>query len=415
MADTPDKSGSSPVKSASAPTASASRPGATTGIFIAPELYTPSPSEKKHERAGRIYEHRTKPNMDGDEGEQYKACLPLAQKLCSDFADPKKQVLSSTQRRFALAAVAIQKAGDALNKFHFELLGGHNKRANSQLVVTVKDACSSQWLIEAAVRLIEASTLTDHRVHEGILYDFPAIELFSLFNAKLAPLDSKVTCLKSLGVCEFVVLLAYAHILAKVGDRWKALALVHELHATAASWTLRPHTDAAMILGCSTELREKDMRFALASLGVKVARAIYRRHPNSVANATPVLRETFSRTFLLDDVRTFADEQCATYSKNAAAVGHWNRAWVSKEDAALNGVPPLEATARTLQHLTTCYELADADGDDFCSSIARIDCCMCLCLGGHGTVGTHINGEQVRHPHSPHRRPPPHTHPPDRC
>jgi len=165
-----------------------------------------------------------------------------------------------------------------------------------------------------------------------------------------------------------------------------ALRLVYELHAHDANGALHDW-DSPAGLTCL------DARFALASLGVKVARKLFRKPEASRVEMPGLpLDPALSTRALLDAVELFASEQCEL--KPASAVGWWNHGWVMQQAAPVRGWDGLQCCATSLRCFTRCFEAADTEGDDFYRSAGRIEAAMCTCLGGASIVGYKVLDSQ---------------------
>jgi hypothetical protein len=207
------------------------------------------------------------------------------------------------------------------------------------------------------------------------------------------PLESNTTQLLNLYARDFVVLLACSIQMYWISGpdgqscsmRQHALQLVGELHGHATAGCLASPSDWELDF---TRLDEKTCRFALAGVGVKVARALYRTPSHLRMHTGPHDKSQLDGRRLLDAVEIFAKEQRA--AKPTSAVGSWNQAWVARETASRKVVHQLAGAADAMCLFATCYQLADAEGDEHLSCAARIDFCTCLAIGAGGTVGKKI-------------------------
>ena len=241
-------------------------------------------------------------------------------------------------------------------------------------------------IIESCVSIINANMLTGFRV---CMSDDPHCKpMPSIWShvTQFEPPPSTETNLINVGKNEFLILLATAMRLNLMGMVHSALRLVYELHAHEANGALHDwRSPGPGGLTC------EEARFALASLGVKVARKLFRKPEASrVEMPGSRLDPALSTRALLDAIELFASEQCEL--KPESAVGWWNCGWVMQQAAPVRGVDGLMCAATSLMWFTRCFEAADASGDDFYRSAARIEAAMCTCLGGAGVVGYKVNG-----------------------
>lgn len=241
-------------------------------------------------------------------------------------------------------------------------------------------------IIKSCVSIVNANILTGFRI--GMSDDPHCKPMPSVWShvTQFEPPPSTETNLINVRPNEFLILLATAMRLNLMGMIHSALRLVYELHAHDANGALYDW-------GSPGGLTCLDARFALASLGVKVARKLFRKPESSrVEIPGDRLDPALSTRALLDAVEFFASEQCEL--KPASPVGWWNRGWVVQQAAPVRGVDGLMCAATCLRWFTRCFEAADAEGDDFYSSAARIEAAMCTCLGGAGFVGYKVNGNE---------------------
>ena len=342
-------------------------------------------------------EERVRPDLMR-KGEETKAAV---------LRSPASQ-RSATAERFARAYQILDNLEASLSHLPFD-----------QEDMPIGHITSSDAMMRGCCSLIQAAVMTDMRIgfSPAVLQKPPMPDMWSHVTS-LHPLSSNETQLLGVHGKEFVVLLACAIRLNIIGQPNAALRIIHELHAHAAARQLA--SGEAWDLG-GLSLTETDCRFALATVGVKLSRKLYRMFTKSHREEFPGAgTEQLSTSALLESVETFAkyatqglnprladpsllltrvslalnSEQCALAP--ARAVGYWNRAWVSQQSVAVRGNNGLVAAADCLSLLTRCYEAADAEDDDFLKAEARIECATCLMLGGAGIVGYKVLGHSVQ-------------------
>jgi hypothetical protein len=163
------------------------------------------------------------------------------------------------------------------------------------------------------------------------------------------------------------------------------LQLVHELHAHAdgnyIDWEDLEKQKATKTLS------EDYLHFALASVGIKAARSLYR----SRDSWQPLpFSEKLSSAYLLNLIETFAKEQCQFRLKRT--VGYWNLGWVDTQKVRYHKVHGLIAAADCFANMTKAYHVADDEDNDFLKAAARIETAACLVMGSAGSVGYKIDG-----------------------
>jgi hypothetical protein len=273
--------------------------------------------------------------------------------------------------------------------------GGNNKS------FSMDDLKQDPVYLKQCISLIEANTLTDQRVGiDGIVYyTFP---LPSCWNAvtKLAPLlegmDSKIQQLGSdLSAESFVILLATATVLAVTTSPHPCLRIIHELrihaecHFTDRTWKKLEGMEVDSLV--ITQPTESSLRFALAVVGVKIARRLYRQRDDRQAfpNAKPLTSKV-----LLDSIETFARDQCKF--RPLSGTGYRNLGWIAVQSVAKRGVHPLEGAAESLALMKQCVAVVDdgVEDDDFHKAGARIEAAMCMVYGAEGIVGYKVLGDK---------------------
>jgi hypothetical protein len=246
--------------------------------------------------------------------------------------------------------------------------------------------------------LLQSMLLTDFRagIPTEVLMKPPRPSCWSKITS-FHPIGSgEMTNLMNVGAADFVVLLAATIRLHMAGSAPKAhiLRMCLELFAHAANGVL------SGCMPCGLTLTGAEVRLALAMLGVKIARKLYRAAPEQRSDYGEIGRQigmdempldpALETAALLDTVEAFALEQCAAAPEHP--VGHWNRGWVAQQSAAVRGVNGLAAAADCYEHMERCYKLADLADHDIYKAAARVEACCCLALGAAGLVGWTAEG-----------------------
>ena len=168
-----------------------------------------------------------------------------------------------------------------------------------------------------------------------------------------------------------------------------ALRIVHELHTHAAcnyDW-LDDFEGLKEVKGSDGRaMTEREVRFCLASVAIKITRAVYRNGLGPSGVPAYLEEPEPSRKDLLASIEVFSREQIEFGS--GCGLGEFNMGWVASQSAAVRHINALEAAADCFEWMTKCYEAADEYGDDFLRSAARIEAAFCLVIGGGGIVGT---------------------------
>eukprot|EP01083_Nonionella_stella_P128364 388953_1 len=158
------------------------------------------------------------------------------------------------------------------------------------------------------------------------------------------------------------------------------LNMIHELylHAELKDWSQLDDNPITKVL------TEDICRFGLASVGVKVARRIFRVDTDQrIENVGDIMLSTSS---LLDELEVFSRDQMKY--KPHAAIGSFNMGWISMQCPSKRKTHGLTAAADCYYWFKKAYEVADDAGDDFNSAAARIDAAGAIIFGGAGAVGT---------------------------
>lgn len=206
----------------------------------------------------------------------------------------------------------------------------------------IAELVESESIMVGCASLIRAMVLTDFRVGvtTDVLVKLPMASVWS-HATRLVPLGSSETNLLNVGHRAYVVLLACAIRLQLMGRQgFVVMNLVHELHAHAEQGCLESLTTDSLALGSAASLR-----FALASLGVKAARRLYR---DVDMRKREMPTKQLSSAALLHSIEAFAREQCLF--DPMSAVGHWNHGWVAQQTVKQCNLNGLEAAADCLQY-----------------------------------------------------------------
>ncbi len=305
------------------------------------------------------------------DGANSKACSPTLQRFATAY-----RLMDSVQRRL---------------EENYPLPAGER---SGEMVPDVTTLSSDPTHMTICVDLLRALALTDHRV---------GIPTSVLRHLRLPECAVHVTSLKSMpagsssdvmlhnvGSKEFVCLVVAAFVLgASPHGRRPALRIVHELH-THAAWNydwLNDFEDLKDVKGSDGRaITEREVRFSLASVAIKVTRAVYRNGLGPPGVPTYLEEPGPSRQDLLASIEVFTKEQIEFGS--GCGLGEFNMGWVASQCPAIRHTNALEAAADGFEWMSKAHEAADEYGDDFIRSAARIEAAFCLVIGGGGIVGT---------------------------
>ena len=245
--------------------------------------------------------------------------------------------------------------------------------------------------------IINAMVLTGFRaaIFSELLMKPPLPSVWSHVTNYLQPGSDGDPNLVGVHSKEFVALLAAAIQLNSLGHINAALRIVYELRAQAENGALDDWQAAVASSPTLQPLESPSLvRFALASLGAKVARKLFRKQPAERSDMPPQLAadmpvdDSLSTASLLDAIDIFASEQRRL--QPSSAVGYWNGGWVYQQSCAVRGWDGLACCASTLKSMIKCFVIADEAQDDFYSSGGRIEAAMCTVMGGVGCVGYEV-------------------------
>ena len=211
---------------------------------------------------------------------------------------------------------------------------------------------------------------------------------------KLRPLTDNEPQLMRIDAMSFVILLAAAMRLGVPQERF-SLQIVHELHAHAEMKydyldfdDLKSHEE-------TRDLDESYLRFALAWVGIKRARAMYRNEEKRTMLPFHSKDEVATQSkSLLQSIEIFAEEQCQ-YNPDSP-VGLWNLGWFTTQ-VKHNEKQPWAAAVEFYNLMADCCMLADKADDDFYRAEAGVEAAMGLVLGGKPIVGYSVkSGAKVQ-------------------
>lgn len=266
---------------------------------------------------------------------------------------------------------------------------------NDENMVDIDTLKTDESYIRECVLWIKAFTTSDFRIgctHQA-LYGSPMPSCW-MHITSLHPLDENKPQLMNLDALCFVILLATAMRLSSTRERF-SLQIVHELHAHADGSYDWLDFDELQHHGETMELDEPFLRFALAWVGIKRARTMYR--DSGQRAILPFQKKddvaTQSKS-LLQSIETFANEQCQYCPESP--VGLWNLGWVTHQ-VKHNGKHPWRAANDLYNQMADCCLLADKADDDFYRAEAGIEMAMSLVLGGKPIVGYSVpSGSKVQ-------------------
>ena len=255
--------------------------------------------------------------------------------------------------------------------------------------------------MKECVNFIHALTLTDHRIgvpHSIILsFPYPSSYAARISEVRLPAGSSSIEPqLSNITAKEMIVLLTTAIVLICVATNANdnqqtirhALSLVHELHRHAE---INSSCDEYWkdLNGLNTT--EKDIRFALATAGIKISRSLYREGKNTIDDDSLQFLGKIKGKDLYKSIKCFANDQ-VKYRPNG--IGYYNLGWVASQAPRQRESDGLAAAADCLWLHRKAFELADTYDDDFIKAVSRIEAAACLCLGGGGVIGV-ANGNIV--------------------
>lgn len=304
------------------------------------------------------------------------------QRLARAYALSERVSFTVASSEFSEGLKATKECGRAEHSYAYRDSDDHG-------VQNVAIGALKEWpkYMHCCADVIEAMILTDFRVGVmgATLHRFPKPSCVASVT-KLRPLGSKDPMLTYMGAREFVILLADA-MMMNMYSKFPTIVLhmVHELfnHAElrfdCLDWSdLQQDPRTAF-------LTEEFCRFAVASLGIKLSRRIFRSSSSGIERKATPWSDPLSNTFLLDEVDAFSRMQIM--ARPESPVGYWNLGWVSQQAPSQRGTHGLIAAADSLYWFTKAFKVADEDGDDFISAAARIEAAGCHCVSAAGVVG----------------------------
>ena len=312
-----------------------------------------------------------------------KLLLPDKPKMTLDPLAMKQKLLSiPTNERTATAErlIKAQSMMDDIEKIQSDRDDDDNKNEkNIDILKTDKS------YLRECVLWIKAFTSSDYRVSctREVLFGSPLPSSWA--HITLSPLEDNEPQLMNVDALSFVVLLATAIRLLMTQRRF-SLQIAYELHAHAEGKYDWLDFDELQNHGETEELDESFLRFALACVGIKGARAMYRDNDQRTPLEQLQKKDDIAiqSKSLLRSIETLANEQCQ-YNPNSP-VGLWNLGWVASQ-VKHNGKHPWRAANDFYNFLSDCCILADKVDDDFYCAEAGIEVAMSLVLGGKPIVG----------------------------
>jgi|AntRauTorckE5430_2_1112549.scaffolds.fasta_scaffold07850_2 hypothetical protein len=218
----------------------------------------------------------------------------------------------------------------------------------------------------------------------------------SMHITQLHPLSENEPQLMRLDALSFVILLAAAMRSPNPNFDRFSLQIIHELHAHADGKYDWLDFDDLKGIEETRDLDEPYLRFALASVGIKRARGMYRMEGQQRAELPFQKKDdvaTQSKS-LLYSIETFAKEQI--HYRPESPVGLWNLGWFTSQ-VKHNGKHPWKAAAEFYNQMADSCIVAEKADDDFYRAKAGVELAMGLVLGGKPIVGYSVkSGEKVQ-------------------
>ena len=242
---------------------------------------------------------------------------------------------SATAKRFRQAYELTDVGTHQIEDFDFS--------RDSDDDVPMSPLVENESVLRSCASLIRAMALTDFRagIPTEVIVKVPVPSIWSHVT-QLVPLGTDETNLLGVGDREFVILLACAIRLQLMGGQGRVvLNLVHELRAHAERGCLDSLASSSPFVEDAASLR-----FTLASLGVKVARRLYR---DREARKREMPFDHLSSARLLGIIEGLASDQCQFIP--ASGVGHWNHGWVAQQTVKICRTDGLAAAADCLQYV----------------------------------------------------------------
>jgi len=316
--------------------------------------------------------------------------LPKKTNMTLDAQAMQQKLLSiPTKKRTPTAERLIQaeKMMDNIGKLQLD----RKDYYNNERFVDIGTLKADESYVKECTLWIQAFVSSDFHVGctKSVLIGSPMPEC-SIHITSLRPLDINEPQLMNVDALSFVVLLATAIRMIHPQIRL-SLQIVYELHAHALYMDfdeLQQHEEAK-------EIDESYLRFALAWVGIKCARRMYRESDERIS--TPFQNKNdvaIQSNTLLKSIETFANEQCQY--KPDSPVGYWNLGWVCSQ-VKHNGKHPWKAANECYNLLADCCLLAEKADDDYYRAVAGIDMAHSLIIGGKPIVGYSLpDGEKVQ-------------------
>jgi len=307
--------------------------------------------------------------------------LPKKPDLTIDPRSMHQRLLSVPINKRTTTAKRIIKAQEMIDDIE-RIQTNRGKDYNNEDFVDIDTLKADESYIRECVLWIQAIISSDYRAgsSQPVLFGSPTPSCWAHITS-LHPLDDNEPQLMNVDALSFIILLATA---MRVDEERLSLQIVHELHAHASYIDfdeLHQHEE-------TKELDESYLRFALASVGVKRARALYRDTSKRII--TPFQNKNdvaIQPKSLLKSIETFANELCEY--RPDSPVGLWNLGWFTRivND---NGKHPWRAVNEFYNLMADCCLLAEKVDDDFYRAEAGIEVAMSLVLGGKPIVGYRV-------------------------
>jgi hypothetical protein len=308
--------------------------------------------------------------------------------------------ISKTAERFIYAFESMDNIEQGLKEIEEHKYPSNNKE---QPISILRE--DNQY-IKICIDFIHANTNTDHRIpwHTSILKKFPYPSCSNDFtDLRLQAGSSSIRKHGSqlniyIGAKEIIILLTTAIVRSlsssstidhQTGYRSAAM-IVHELHIHAESHNNSNSSDGGGKYwkkdNIDNIITENEIRFALATAGIKISRNLYRDGGNNNNNSNELFGiGKIKSKDLYNSIKCFANDQIKY--KPESGVGYYNLSWIASQSPRQNESDGLAAAADCLWMMKKSYEKADLEDDDFLKSKSRIEAAACLCLGGGGIIG----------------------------
>lgn len=216
----------------------------------------------------------------------------------------------------------------------------HTLNVRSPIVDNISDLTSDPGHMTDCVDVLRAITLTDWRAPFPVNFCLRIPSSFrNITQVALPAGSSSDVCLANVGAKDFVCLLMAAISRTLQAAKWDVARIAHEL---------RVHADVGLDWGDLEGVRgsdgqpltESEARFALATIGIKSTRSLYRHEDLSG------LSEELTENDLLTSIEIFSRDQ-VTFCPESA-VGYFNLGWIASQVPFVRGENTLAAAADCL-------------------------------------------------------------------